>query len=468
MKAIAPSTTPPRRIIRKRWLLMALLTTGQVGCFIVGVVWVVAWSENKLIARLEEQVSQEHERLAGQLSVALGAGALRQGVDWDKAKDILNAIPLPDEWEIRLLDARGGGRVERTAPSSTSSPPHEALTKGLSSVDVLQQNVPRKEWVVVDGQRHLLTRQSIPGSDAVIMIRQSEHGLADSIRRMIGPLRSLAVLATGTLLVLSLLLNWMILDRYENRVASLNDRLSELVERRSRALMKTRDAVIFGLAKLAESRDDDTGEHLERIRDYVRLLAHELAADQPSLDEEGIRLLCLASSLHDIGKVGIPDAVLLKPGPLTPSEMAIMRQHTIIGGECLLEIERHLGEDDFLEIAREIALAHHERWDGSGYPYGISREDIPLGARIVALADVYDALTSQRPYKPAFSHDQAKGMIIAADGKHFDPSIVRAFLAKESEFLRISQRRGTTKVVETTFSARSGEILPAVELEPVV
>ncbi len=232
---------------------------------------------------------------------------------------------------------------------------------------------------------------------------------------------------------------WVV-QRYERLLVRKNEELEALARRRSAALLKTRDAVIFGLARLAESRDDETGHHLERIRQYVRVLACELSKRRPELTPEYIRLLELTSALHDVGKVGVPDAVLLKPGRLDPDEIELMRKHPLIGGECLLAIKQRLGDDDFLETACEIAFAHHEHWDGSGYPFGLKGEDIPLSARIVALADVYDALTTRRVYKEAFSHEQAREIIVAAAGKQFDPQVVEAFLAREDDFRRIRQR----------------------------
>ncbi len=231
-----------------------------------------------------------------------------------------------------------------------------------------------------------------------------------------------------------------VVRRYERLLVQKNEELEALVRQRSAALLKTRDAVIFGLAKLAESRDDETGQHLERIRQYVRVLACELSRKRPELTPEYIRLLELTSALHDVGKVGVPDAVLLKPGRLDADEIEQMRKHPLIGGDCLLAIKQRLGEDDFLETACEIAFAHHEHWDGSGYPFGLKGEDIPLAARIVALADVYDALTTRRVYKEAFTHEQARDIIVSASGKQFDPQVVEAFLAREDDFRRIRAR----------------------------
>jgi len=233
---------------------------------------------------------------------------------------------------------------------------------------------------------------------------------------------------------------FVILRRYDNRLAALNENLEDMVDRRTLSLRKTRDAVVFGLAKLAESRDTDTGEHLDRIRVYVTTLANYLSREFTWIDDKYIENLALASSLHDIGKVGIPDQILLKPGRFDPDERTVMETHAQKGGACLEAISQHLGEDDFLQLSREIAFSHHEKWDGTGYPLQIAEDDIPFAGRIVALADVYDALRSRRPYKDPMSHEKAKSIILEGRGSHFDPLIVDAFLACESEFVSISEK----------------------------
>jgi putative two-component system response regulator len=204
--------------------------------------------------------------------------------------------------------------------------------------------------------------------------------------------------------------------------------------------VETRELTIFSLAKLAESRDNETGAHLERIREYCQVIANHLAEQgkfAAEVDGSFIHLIYLTSPLHDIGKVGIPDHVLLKPGPLTPEEFEIMKQHTIIGSETLDAAARAHPEAKFLHLARDIARSHHEKYDGSGYPDGLSGDCIPLCGRIVALADVYDALTTKRVYKPAFSHVLAREIILEDSGKHFDPDVVLAFVENEDRFLAI-------------------------------
>jgi putative two-component system response regulator len=197
------------------------------------------------------------------------------------------------------------------------------------------------------------------------------------------------------------------------------------------------------MAKLAESRDPETGLHLERVRCYCRLLAQGLVGVEKFshiVNAEFIRLMFLTSPLHDIGKVGIPDCVLVKPDRLNDQEFAIMKTHAAIGAQTLEAALRLYPGARVLEMARDIAATHHERWNGSGYPLGLRGEAIPLCGRIMALADVYDALTSRRVYKEAFTHEIARSMILSQSGQHFDPDLVAAFTRLERQFVAVRKR----------------------------
>lgn len=207
--------------------------------------------------------------------------------------------------------------------------------------------------------------------------------------------------------------------------------------------METRDLTIFALARLAESRDPESGAHLERVRNYSRVLAEDLSrlpAFSTTVDEHYVRLIYLTSPLHDVGKVAIPDHVLLKPGRLDPREFEIMKTHTTLGADTLAAAIREFPEAKFLRMAQQIALTHHERFDGNGYPGGLRGHDIPLCGRIVAVADVYDALTSKRVYKGAMTHDVARSIILRDKGTHFDPDVVDAFTRCGSKFNEIQTR----------------------------
>jgi putative two-component system response regulator len=201
--------------------------------------------------------------------------------------------------------------------------------------------------------------------------------------------------------------------------------------------LETRALTIFALAKLTESRDPETGSHLERVQNYTRLLAQELALQSPYAAEitgSFIRTIHETSPLHDIGKVAIPDCVLLKPGRLNDEEFAVMKNHTTLGAKTLQAALTQHPQAEFLQMASQIALTHHERFDGTGYPQGLKGREIPLAGRIMAVADVYDALTSKRVYKAAYDHLVASSIIREGSGHHFDPQLVEAFHRLETKF----------------------------------
>lgn len=202
------------------------------------------------------------------------------------------------------------------------------------------------------------------------------------------------------------------------------------------------DAVIWAMASLAETRDYETANHIRRVQHYVEALARQLQSHKrfaAELSDANIALLYQAAPLHDIGKVGIPDAILLKPGRLTDDEFAVMKLHTVYGRDAIAGVERHLGHSNtFLRYAREIAYSHQEKFDGSGYPEGLAGDAIPLAARLMTVADVYDALISKRVYKPAFTHETALELIRQGSGEHFDPDVVDAMLTVEEQFMAIA------------------------------
>ncbi len=220
--------------------------------------------------------------------------------------------------------------------------------------------------------------------------------------------------------------------------------LEREVERRAKDLRAVQEVTIMALASLAETRDNDTGNHLRRTQCYVKALAEKLK-DHPrfsrDLTDANIALLFKSAPLHDIGKVGIPDRILLKPGPLEPEEFEVMKRHTLIGWGALESAKKSLGtKAEFLRLAEEVALSHHERWDGTGYPGRLAGDAIPVSARLMAVADFYDALISWRVYRPGLPHEKVVGMISEAKGTHFDPDVVDAFLELQDHFREIALR----------------------------
>jgi response regulator RpfG family c-di-GMP phosphodiesterase len=224
----------------------------------------------------------------------------------------------------------------------------------------------------------------------------------------------------------------------------VNSTLEKKVDERTEELKLTQEVTINSLAYLAEMRDNETGNHILRTKRYVRALAEHLKEHtkfKEVLTDRNIDLISRSAPLHDIGKVGIPDDILLKPGRFTDEEFDIMKKHTVYGRDAIIKSENNSGENTFLKFAEEITFCHHEKFDGSGYPQGISGEDIPLSARLMMVADIYDALISKRTYKDAFSHEEAVKIITIGDGRtspqHFDPDILQAFEEIKDQFYEI-------------------------------
>jgi len=265
--------------------------------------------------------------------------------------------------------------------------------------------------------------------DTADKLRAFEEGGVDYVTKPFQPLEVLARVATH-------------LELKRHR-----DNLEDMVQERTRELLLTQDAVIYGLGILAEYRDPETGLHIKRTQLYVKLLAEHLRHHprfQGCFDDTTIRLLYNSAPLHDIGKVGVPDTILLKPGPLTESEFVQMRRHTTYGREVIDRIAAGMHDDtaaSFLGLAGDCAYSHHECWDGKGYN-GLAGEAIPVAGRLMALADVYDALTSKRVYKPAYSHERTFEIITRGDGRtvpeQFDPAVLQAFVELQETFKQIS------------------------------
>lgn len=245
-------------------------------------------------------------------------------------------------------------------------------------------------------------------------------------------------------IVLARVKTHLALKRANDQLRYKNQYLENEVERRTREVVAIQDVTIMAMTSLAETRDTDTGNHILRTQNYVRALANRLQ-EHPRfahfLCPKTIELLTKSAPLHDIGKVGIPDRILLKPDRLTAEEFEIMKTHTALGRDAISQAEHALGMDvPFLKLAKEIAMSHQERWDGSGYPEGLSGDDIPISARLMAVADVYDALISRRVYKDPLPHLEAVEIIRDNGGRHFDPDIVAAFLEIHQVFSEIAAR----------------------------
>ncbi len=228
----------------------------------------------------------------------------------------------------------------------------------------------------------------------------------------------------------------------KKRLSTYNEDLQDMVQEKTKIIKELQNAIVFTLADLVEMRDNSTGGHVMRTQTYFKLILDYLNENnfyQDELKDADHRLLLEASQLHDVGKVAIPDAILLKPGKLTPDEFEIMKSHTVIGYRAIVKAMELTTERQFLEFAAQVALTHHEKWDGSGYPSKLSETDIPIAGRIMAIVDVYDALVSERHYKPKFSHEKSLSILLEGRGTHFDPVLVDAVVALSAEFEEISR-----------------------------
>ena len=256
-------------------------------------------------------------------------------------------------------------------------------------------------------------------------------GAADYITKPVSPPLVLARVKTHLLLKVA-----------ADFLRDQNQYLEAEVAKRTREIGTIQDVTIIALASLAETRDNETGNHIRRTQNFVKILAEQLQHHPRFahyLSPSQIEILYKSAPLHDIGKVGIPDRILLKPGPLTVEEFTVMKTHCALGRDAIVAAEKVLlSPNSFLTCAREIAYGHQEKWDGSGYPEGLQGDAIPVSARLMALADVYDALTSVRVYKAAMPHLQAREIIVAGRGRHFDPDVVDAFLESEDVFREIA------------------------------
>ncbi|MFK7959348.1 MAG: HD-GYP domain-containing protein [Phycisphaerales bacterium] len=352
---------------------------------------------------------------------------------------------------------------QRPSPSPSQSPSRGGSASSPSAADRAARALRRRRILAAGIVLALASIGAVwvtgVGLGAALNRMSEASGAASAdVTSAIARAKLLGMLSAGVAVAAVMGVLFWIARRYERELDRMHDRVAE-----SRATGRTqrnaaRTTMVRAMATLAGVRDQDTGEHIERIQAYVRVLGGALRGTRPEIDEDFIVAMVETSPLHDIGKVGVPDSILLKPGPLTDEQRSEMQKHVLVGFDTLLEVRRQSGDDDYLRIACEIAFAHHERFDGTGYPFGLAGEDIPIAARIVALADVYDALRAERVYKDAYTHEAARDIILEHAGTHFDPDVVRAFMAHEAAFRSIgdgaSAERGTTEV----------EILPAPEL----
>lgn len=428
-----------------------ILIGAQMGC-----VAIALWMQHFYVRSLACEAMEEQVFAAMADAIEEAESATRgRGIDVVRNDDSEQAVPgflqhasfhaihlvlLNEQWRVR--SQINGIDAEHMVAPAVGERVVWTEVRRRANVEISRAGARRGTIELADGP-HLALVRALPDGEGFILAHRSQKEVAALAAAVLTNLPVASAITLAWTFALLGMTTFLIESRAHDR-ASRERRRSEAESlARMRSLAQTRDAVVFGLAKLAESRDPETGDHLERIGIFSSTLADALRLDPSFADRVSpvfVRLIRIGSVLHDIGKVGVPDSILLKRDPLTKEERATIQTHAVIGGECLKEIEQRLGSSNFLQMAREIAFAHHERWDGSGYPMGLVGEEIPLAARIVAIADVYDALYSKRIYKDALPHAHCVEVIRDGGGKHFDPEIVRVWLTIESRIGAIARR----------------------------
>jgi len=366
--------------------------------------------------------------------------------DWEIAQSVIESLHMPAGGFACLIDQSGdllchpdmrkdpGLRTVRVGDNMLHADGEGTSTRLR---DLTGPGVTTGEVNFLGIDTHYVATTQIATIGARLLVHQPVAGLLSAGEASTTGLLPMAA-GAGLLVLLSTgYATTRLMRRHDSDLVAINTGLELEVTRRVDQAVSFRDAMIFGLAKLADYRDSDTGSHLERIAEYSEILAKKLAVSFPEIDDSFVRRLRVASAMHDIGKVGIEDAILLKPGKLSEHERSSMQRHPLIGADTLLAIRERLGSDELVDMSIVVSLQHHERWDGRGYPLGLEREQISLPARIVSLVDVYDALTSERVYKSAMSHAGAVQLITTDRGTAFDPTVVDTFIECAEEFDRV-------------------------------
>ncbi len=451
--------------ITRRTLLVSALLLGQLVCLLIALLWFGAWLERGLGNLVTDRILTASHQMAIQISQIIRLMEIKDtrpgSPDWERMQKLIEDTKLPTGGYLCVI-GNDDGKVLchpqlQTHPELVQTTLDDLLSNRDMSAESLSSNKLPPHWMRLSDGSYMLDSIAMPWLNARMLVHQPEEPMRGAVMTFIGNVRAIGTIVVVVVVILSALVTLVIAQRYESRLSRINRGLESQVAHRSAALLRSRDAVIFGLAKLAESRDGETGEHLERIALYTEVLARQISNKQtPGGDEAWVQTLASTAVLHDIGKVGIPDAVLRKPSALTDEERETIEKHPFIGGDTLMEIKRRWGEDPFLVTASQVCFGHHERWDGTGYPFGLKAENIPMAARIVALADVYDALTSERAYKDAMPHDSARQMITEASGTQFDPMVVQAFIQIEGQFKQIAQRHQVAAPTKGNGDGESG------------
>ncbi len=427
------------RILRRGLLVAVCVGASQALVFAVG--WWFVYEET------HQNVAESVEDVILQSNVAAAEAILRvlDGIpnvdvpgsrEWERTQKVIEGLELGGGGFACVLDSRGNiachpdllampGLRDVNLSNEELFDLHGNVVGRMSEVEPGETFKGIVEFVF-DGRHYLATRVDAD-TRSQLLVHQPVSGLSAASAHVTGPL--LVRSATVGLLVVALTgcLALVLVRAHDRSMARWTRDLERLVEERSVDVVQSHRAVVMGIAKLAEYRDNETGLHVERMCAFSAMLAREYARQFGGLDDAWIDDLELAASLHDIGKVAIPDSILLKPGKLTDAEFEQMKVHAETGAEALCAVREELVETRLVDLGREICSGHHEKWNGRGYPRGLSGVDIPLSARLVSLADVFDALMSKRVYKDAMPFDKVVAIIREGAGQHFDPDVVACF-----------------------------------------
>lgn len=440
-----PKRSPPRRK-----LIIATLAAQAV---ILAVGWSVVFTSarHRMARSMQDTVFAQNVGVADRFAALLNElqiPGLTYGTwEWERVQKLVEDLHLPAGAFVCLLDGDGNilchPEIRRDPSLRGINLGDHALVGEEGSTTFAgaapEKTVSGRASFFLDGTHYVTTRM-LPSLGARLLVHQPESGLVSlgsSATR--GILLTAGVVGSGVLGITGFV-TLRLIRRHNRTLETINRELEDEVDRRTKQTLATRNALILGLAKLADYRDSETGAHLDRICAYSAELARHLRGRFEEITDQWIERLRLAASMHDIGKVGIADSILLKPGGLTEAEREAMQRHPVIGADTLIALRRQMGDDPFINMAIQIALEHHERWDGKGYPIGLSGDQIALSARIVAVADVYDALTSSRIYKAGFTHDKAMAIIREGRGTQFDPRVVEAFEQAQEQFDAIRRK----------------------------
>lgn len=454
-------------IKRKRGLIAALLCV-EITLFVVAGLVGLRIVREQMASMVGEEVKLNNARYAESLAgviESIGVQDTAYGSEgWQKMQQAVAGLEMPAGGFACILNAKD----KIVCHPELDLDPNKNEGSSLLYAD-LGAHLPRisevagfdgqtrvgQSYFLADGVHYIATREIAGTNGHRLLVHQPAAGLVTFSDAITTPLMLTFVIVGASVLLLTAAGSYVVARRYEHTLEGVNASLEGEVQKRTAKHNAARNALIFGLAKLADSRDPETGAHLERLCAFSEVLAVQLQSEgkHAEITDEWIRELRLAAALHDIGKVGVADSALRKPGRLNEEERAEIERHPQIAADTLLGVYQKMGDDTLIASSVQVALYHHEKWDGSGYPFKLKGDSIPLAARIVAVADVYDALTSKRVYKDAMPHDKACVIINEDAGSHFDPDVVQAFNQVAEKFKRIKKHtnEGNAQVLSGIF-----------------